>query len=135
MLQRKRDGTVVVFSGITHEGVKACSHGAAAVPQGFLPQPLPHMLLHRIRLEPIYLWHLAAPLPLPHSMNTHTGSKAFHFFAAAAAGPCERTFTLYLTPNGILFYSTPHTPTPAVSKTEFCFAQNKIPFYPAPLPT
>ena len=32
-------------------------------------------------------------MPLPHSMNTHIGSNAFHFFAAAAAAPCERTFT------------------------------------------
>ena len=75
---------------------KARSHGAAAVPQGFLPQPLPHMLPHRMGLEPIYLRHLVAPLPQPlpllHSMNTHIGSNAFHFFAAAAAAPCERTF-------------------------------------------
>ena len=34
-------------------GLKARSHGAAAVPQGFLPQPLPH----RMGLEPIYLRH------------------------------------------------------------------------------
>ena len=44
-------------------------------------------------LEPIYLQHLAALLPLPHSMNTHIGSNAFHFFAAAAAAPCERTLS------------------------------------------
>ena len=67
--------------------LKARSHGAAAVPQGFLLQPLPH----RMGLEPIYLQHLAALLPLPHSMNTHIGSNAFHFFAAAA--PCERTLS------------------------------------------
>ena len=73
--------------------LKARSHGAAAVPQGFLPHTLPH----RMGLEPIYLGHLVAPLlqplPLPHSMNTHIGSNAFHFFAAATAAPCERTFT------------------------------------------
>ena len=62
------------------EGIKARSHSAAAVLQGFLPHTLPH----RKGLEPIYLWHLVAPLlqplPLLHSMNTHIGSNAFHFF-------------------------------------------------------
>ena len=93
--------------GLLHEAetktVKARSHGTAAVPQGFWPQPLPH----RIGLEPVYLRHLAAPLlqplPLPHSMNTHIGSNAFHFFAAAAAAPCEWTFTTRDEPKFVSF--------------------------------
>ena len=76
--------------------IKALSHGKAAVAQGFLPHTLPH----RMGLEPIYLWHLVALLPLPlllllpQSMNTHIGSNAFHCFAAVAAAPCERTLNL-----------------------------------------
>ena len=87
----------MTHSGETFIGIKAHSHAAAGVPQWFLLQPLPHMLLHRMGLEPIYLWHLVAPLPHPHQCEQihliQWNPIDSGIIATAIAAPCEWIFT------------------------------------------